>query len=154
MQTLGWALLCKRWGGHFYANVGVNTFTQTLGWTLLRKRWGGHFYANVGVGTLIQTLGWTLFRKRWGGHFHTNAGVGTNMQTLGQALLCKRWGVFIMKPFISALAQDLWISRFGTLSRMVHFLLTLYYETIHFQLQLRISGFLDLGRCPELCISY
>ena len=64
MQTLGRALLCKRWGGHFYANVGVDTFTQTLGWTLLRKHWGGHFHANVGVGTLMQTLRWTLSCRR------------------------------------------------------------------------------------------
>ena len=49
----------------------------------------------------------------------------------------------------SALAQDLWISKFGTLSRMVHFLLAFYYETIDFQLWLRISGFLDFGRCPD-----
>ena len=52
--------------------------------------------------------------------------------------------------WFSALAQDLWISRFGTLSRMVHFLLTFYYETIDFQLWLRISGFLDFGTLSRM----
>ena len=43
-----------RRGGHFYARVGVGTFTQKYGWTLLRKNRGGHFYAKIGVDTFTQ----------------------------------------------------------------------------------------------------
>ena len=70
----------------YYANAGLNTFTQTLQWRLLHKRWGGRFDANAGVGTSMQTLGWTLLCKRWGGHFYANAGVDTFVQTLGWTL--------------------------------------------------------------------
>merc|ERR1712183_684658 len=93
-------LLCKRWGGHFYANciqtkktkkanAGVDTFTQTLGWTLLCK-----LHPNK-KNKKKQTLGWTLLRKRWGGHFYANyiqTKKNNKKQTLGWTLLRKRWG--------------------------------------------------------------
>ena len=118
MQRPGGALLCKGWGGHFYANARVGThcgehlvckhlcehFDAKAGVDTLCKRWGGHFYAKAGVGTFVQTLWCTptgvntsyantevdtfMQRMRWA--LYRKAGVDTFMQRLGWALLCKR----------------------------------------------------------------
>ena len=67
MQTLGWTLLCKRWGGHFYANAGG-----------LGGSWGA-------LGILGEVLGVSLGRLRDLG------GLGRSWGRLG-AVLGPSWG--------------------------------------------------------------
>ena len=64
MSKLGWTLLCKSSGGHFYAKAGG---------TILCRSWGVHFYAKARG---------TISCRSWGGHFYAKAGVDTFMQKL------------------------------------------------------------------------